>query len=54
MRSDNKTARLVEVKTTEKGKDWVYAEAGAHLVAGQEIVVNPDPATSDGAALRTE
>ncbi|WP_284640714.1 efflux RND transporter periplasmic adaptor subunit [Paenibacillus silviterrae] len=54
VRSDNKTARLVEVKTTEKGKDWVYAEAGAHLAAGQEIVVNPDPATSDGAALRTE
>ena len=54
VRADNNKARIVEVKTSEKSKDWVYVEAGTQLAAGQEIVVQPDSAMSDGTALKAE
>ncbi|TBL79998.1 efflux RND transporter periplasmic adaptor subunit [Paenibacillus thalictri] len=51
---DNGTAHLIEVKTTEKNKDWVYVEPNASLKTGQQIAVNPNSGITDGTKLKTE
>ncbi|NHN29668.1 efflux RND transporter periplasmic adaptor subunit [Paenibacillus agricola] len=48
------TARMAEVKTSDKNQEWVYVEAGSNLQAGQQIVVNPNDKIVDGAKLKVE
>jgi HlyD family secretion protein len=48
------TARLVEVKASDKNQDWAYLESSSNLQAGQQIVVNPNDKIVDGAKLKVE
>ncbi|MCR8629710.1 efflux RND transporter periplasmic adaptor subunit [Paenibacillus radicis (ex Xue et al. 2023)] len=50
----DKTAKAVEVTTQDKNQDWVYLQDNASVKAGQQIIINPTDALTDGSTVKVE
>lgn len=50
----DKTVKSVEVSTQDKNQDWVYLQENAGVKAGQQIVINPTDALTDGSTVKVE
>ncbi|TDF97744.1 efflux RND transporter periplasmic adaptor subunit [Paenibacillus piri] len=50
----DKTAKAVEVSVQDKNQDWVYLQQDAGIQAGQQIIINPSEALTDGSTVKVE
>jgi HlyD family secretion protein len=50
----DQTSKAVEVTAQDKNQDWVYLQENAGLKAGQQIIINPSDALTDGSTVKVE
>lgn len=51
---ENNTAKAVEITLEEKNQDWVYLKDGTNVKAGQQLIINPTDAITDGSTVKVE
>jgi HlyD family secretion protein len=63
IKKDNKTyiyivqgdkAKALEITYEEKNQDWVYLKDNANAKAGQQLIINPSDALTDGSLVKVE
>lgn len=50
----NQTAKAVEVSVEDKNADWAYMKDNATVKAGQQLIINPTDALTDGSIVKVE
>ncbi|OXM83461.1 efflux RND transporter periplasmic adaptor subunit [Paenibacillus rigui] len=50
----DQTAKAVEVSVEDKNADWAYMKDNASIKSGQQLIINPSEALTDGSKVKVE